>query len=448
MLATLAGRLGSIWTNAANRGIASVFVMKATIILLSFAIISLAAQLFGPTTFGTYSIAFSTVGLVSTISMFGQQVLLMRSWSEYSAAGDAARLRGALVFGATALGLGIATFGTAIYVWASLTYGWWLALAIVAYLIALTLVFTTAHLVRSAIGVGAGDGYGNILMGAAPVLYLLVCLVLDLQADLATTFFMFAAGAMLAFAIHIAKIVRLIHRLFPGFAAVKAQFEPEWRGRSLRLWLSHSLEAANQYLDVLVIGVLMSPSVAGAYFVLTRLANAFATAADAMNMFSTRHIPDLYYRGEFKPLAQILNSVAGATLAITLAGMAGVVMLGAPVLGIFSPAYVVHYPALIVLCVGTAALGAVGPSASILVFTGHEGRYLAIMTVAVAARIAGFALLVPLFGIMGAVIATAGSFLFMAAALTYSARALTGIDGSVLRLLRPHSDAPLSSAAR
>lgn len=441
----LAARLASLWTNAAGRGIASVFVMKATIILLSFAVISLAARLLGPAEFGTYSIAFSAVGLMSTMAMLGQQVLLMRSWSQYVAANDPARLKGALLFGAAALALGIAVFGTAVYVWASFAYGWWLALSIVAYLVALTLVFTSAHLVRSAIGVGAGDGYGNILMGGAPVLYLLVCLLTGMSADLATSFFMFAAGALVAFGIHVVRIVRLVSRLFPGFATVAPRFEHgEWTMRSIKLWLSHTLESANQYLDVLVIGVLMSPDVAGAYFVITRLANAFATVADAMNMFSTRHIPDLYYRGEFKPLSQLLNAVAGVTLAITLAGMAGVLLLGAPVLSIFGTAFAEHYPALIILCIGTAALGAVGPSASILVFTGHEGRYLALMATSVAARIVGFALLVPAFGIVGAVIATAASFLLMATALAWSARAFTGIDGSVLRLFRSSGDAPVA----
>jgi O-antigen/teichoic acid export membrane protein len=111
-------------------------------------------------------------------------------------------------------------------------------------------------------------------------------------------------------------------------------------------------------------------------------------------------------------------------------------------LSVFNPDYAAYYPALLILSLGTAAMGAAGPSATILVFTGHEGRYLLLMAGAVAARIIGFAVLVPPFGITGAVVATAGSFLLMAAMLTRSARGLAGIDGSVLRLLRRHGDRP------
>ena len=53
----------------------------------------------------------------------------------------------------------------------------------------------------------------------------------------------------------------------------------------------------------------------------------------------------------------------------------------------------------------------------------------------VTIRAAGFFALIPAFGIMGAVTATTISFVFMAAMLRHSSKSLTGIDGSVLRLL-------------
>ena len=128
-------------------------------------------------------------------------------------------------------------------------------------------------------------------------------------------------------ALHFVFLRRKIRALYPDFASVRPRYEAaEWRARSFKLWISNGLEAANQYLDVLIIGYLMSPAMAGAYFVTTRLANAFATASDTMHMFSTRHIPDLYYRGEFKQLNSLLNSVAGITLAVIVVGM--VVILG------------------------------------------------------------------------------------------------------------------------
>jgi O-antigen/teichoic acid export membrane protein len=179
----------------------------------------------------------------------------------------------------------------------------------------------------------------------------------------------------------------------------------------------------------------MNPSVAGAYFVTTRLANAFAMATDAIHMFSTRHIPDLYYRGQFTALNTLLDSVAGVTLAVLAAGMIVILGGGHWLLMAFSDAYVPYYGALAVLSFGMAAVAAAGPSGSILMLTGHEGRYLAIIGVTVLIRTIGFFVLIPAFGVIGAVAATTVSFVCMALMLRTSAKNVAGIDGSVLRLV-------------
>jgi O-antigen/teichoic acid export membrane protein len=146
---------------------------------------------------------------------------------------------------------------------------------------------------------------------------------------------------------------RRIRDRLPGFAACRAQYDiPRWRARSFKLWISNALEASNQYVDVLIIGALMNPGVAGAYFVTTRLANAFAMATDANHMFSTRHIPDLYYRRQFDQLNTLLDSVAGVTVAVLAAGMIVIVGGGHWLLLAFSEAYVLYYGGLAVLSLG------------------------------------------------------------------------------------------------
>src|SRR5207244_2983666 len=84
---------------------------------------------------------------------------------------------------------------------------------------------------------------------------------------------------------------------------------------------------------------------------------------------------------------------------------------------------------------GMAAVAAAGPSGSILMLTGHEGRYLGIIGLTVAIRTLGFVVLIPPFGVIGAVTATTLSFVAMAMMLRNSAKGAAGIDGSVLRLI-------------
>jgi O-antigen/teichoic acid export membrane protein len=430
------GKLNELRANPAMLGMAGVFVLRIGITGLNFALISLAARTLGEHSFGTYSILFSAAGLFCIVATFGQQVLVMRFWGEYATADRQGLLKGALIFSLLTCLAGSLIVALPFYVWFAQSQPPLLALAVTLYMVVLSIVMTTSHVVRTAAGVGLGDGFGNLLLVIPPILYLLAGLVRGTEAEVGVLFALMAAGGVAAVLIHAVLMWRRIRQLFPDFMTCKAVYDlPRWRTRSFKLWISNALEASNQYVDVLIVGALMSPSVAGAYFVTTRLANAFAMATDAIHMFSTRHIPDLYYRREFGQLDALLDSVAGVTLAVLAGGMIIVLGGGHWLLLAFSPAYVPYYGTLAVLSFGMAAMAAAGPSGSILMLTGHEGRYLSIIGLTVLVRSIGFFVLIPPFGVFGAVAATTVSFVLMALMLRASAKSMAGIDGSVLRLV-------------
>jgi O-antigen/teichoic acid export membrane protein len=430
------GRLTRLAGNPAVRGIAGVFVLKSSVIVANFTLVMLAARELDTEAFGVFSVLFAAVGLSCIVATFGQQISIMRWWNEYTAANDTAALKGALRFSTTTVLVGSVVIAAGFFFWEARTHAWLLAAAVTLHMVVQAHVQTSQHLVRTAISVAAGDGVGNLFVSVPALFYLAFMLVTGGTAETSTIFLLFAFGGILALALHVILMRRKIAALYPGFASVVPRYKTaEWRSRSFKLWISNGLEAANQYLDVLIIGYLMNPAIAGAYFVTTRLANVFATASDTMHMFSTRHIPDLYYRREFKQLNSLLNSVAAITLAVIVVGMVVILGGGKFFLMVFNEDYVPYYPALAVLCIGTAAFAAAGPSGSILMLTGHEGRYLRIIGLTVLIRAAGFFTLIPQFGIMGAVSATTVSFVFMTAALRYASTKLTGLDGSVVRLL-------------
>ena len=429
------GAIVGLRRNPALRGMAWVFALRAMTTILNFVLITLAARTLGNSVFGTYSILFSAAGLFCVVATFGQQIVSMRSWSEYSSAGQQRLLKGAMIFSGIACLAGNVVVGVPFYAWLVATHDWWLAAAVTFYLVALSIVLTTSHLVRTAIGVGIGDGMSNLLLIVPPIAYLLFCLLFHVDAEISIIFAAMATGGSIAILVHIVSMWRGAHARFPEFGSSQTTYDMRrWLSRSLKLWISNGLEASNQYADVLIIGFLMSPTVAGAYFVTTRIANAFAMATGAIYMFSTRHIPGLYYRRQFSQLNTLLDSVAGVTLAIIAGGLLVILGGGHWLLRAFSEDYVSYYSALALLSLGTAAVAAAGPSGPILMLTGHEGRYLSIIGGAVLLRSVGFFILIPAFGILGAVAATAISFVWMAIMLRNSAKSLAGIDGSVLRL--------------
>jgi O-antigen/teichoic acid export membrane protein len=434
-LNSVIGSLVRLRRNAALRGMAWVFVLRAATTILNFVLITLAARTLGNGMFGTYSILFSAAGLFCVVATFGQQIVSMRSWSEYSSAGQHRLLKGAMIFSGIACLAGSALVAVPFYAWLAATHDGWLAASVTVYLVTLSIVLTTSHLVRTAIGVGIGDGISNLLLVVPPIIYLVICVLLRIGTDISTIFLTMAAGATTAIFIHLVSMWRGAHARFPGIGRSQTIYDTRrWFARSLKLWLSNGLEASNQYADVLIVGFLMSPTVAGAYFVTTRIANAFAMATGAIYMFSTRHIPQLYYRGQFGQLSALLDSVAAVTLVIIAGGLLLILGGGPWLLRAFSEDYASYYGALALLSLGTAAVAAAGPSGPILMLTGHEGRYLSIIGGVVLLRCVGFFILIPIFGVNGAVAATTISFIAMAILLRSSVRSLTGIDGSVFRL--------------
>ena len=417
-------------------GMAGVFALKAAITIVNFVLVTLAARALGAELFGTYSLLFSAAGLLGIIATFGQQVLVMRFWSEYVASGRADLLKGSLLFSGAGCLAGCALFGLPFLLWSNASHETGIAIATASYLVALSLVMTTAHLVRTAVGVATGDGCANLLLALPGTIYLGLCLAMGWRAELAMLFSVMAAGAALAVLIHLRALYRALRAAFPDISQVRPSFRlSEWSHRSVRLWASNGLEAANQYLDVLIVGILLDPVTAGAYFVLTRVANVISVASDAIHMFCTRHIPELFYRRQFPQLNAILDTVAWMTL-IVIAGSVTVIAVGGHwLLAIFSDAYTGYHTVLVVLSVGSALLAAAGPSSSILMLTGHEGRYLTILGATVLLRLAGFVVLVPVFGIAGAAVAATLSLLLVSILLRHAVRRWTGIDGSVLRLL-------------
>ena len=432
---TFRARTVAFLREPANRGIFGVFILKASMVALNFLLITLAARSLGKADFGIYSILFSGVGLFGIVATFGQQIFVLRSWNEYSADNDPAMLKGALWFTLLMLAAGCLAVAVGFDVVVSRRYGIALAWAATLYLVSFAVVQTTNHIVRTAIGVFAGDGIASFVIFLPACGYLGIRLLRGEPADIVTLFHVMTAGATAGLIFQTGLMALRIKRDFLGFSAVRPRRDLRvWLTRSLKLWMSATLEASNQYLDVLLIGYLMSPAIAGAYFITTRIANVFAAASDSVNMLSTKYMPDYYYRGETEKLDRLLDSVASVTLAAIVGGSAVILFGGYWILELIEPNASTYYPWLVLLCVGTVATAATGPSAPLLMITGYEGRYLAIIAGSVGLRALGFFLLIPPFGIAGAVTATTISFVVMAFFLRHSTKLLAGLDASILRL--------------
>jgi O-antigen/teichoic acid export membrane protein len=404
--------------------------------LVSFVMLSLAARAMPAADFGHLAMWLSISQMGSVIALFGQEMFVLRALNEYTVAGQSGLARGALGYSLRiALALPV-LLATAIFLVGYFFMYESMALMVAAslYLVANSLVGYGGHVARYVVGLLLAEGTREILWKSLTTLALL--LLIRGKASIDAVEFFLIACASIAISLTVQGIVT--YRAFPKDVCTAERVErtAEWTRSSFRLWLSSTLETLNQYFDVLVIYLLLDAPAAGVYFVATRIANAFGTLLAATHVLATRRIPQLYFAGRIEEANRVFVSMAEVVLLCVVGGSAFIVFGAELILGFFGPSFVHQHWALIILVAGTALAAAGGPAPAVLLIAGYEGRYPWLLVGNIALRLLGFAILIPMFGLIGAAVAATLSLLVTAIVSNVLCRRWTGIDPSVLGIFR------------
>jgi O-antigen/teichoic acid export membrane protein len=414
------------------KGSAAAFALKFTASVLGFTMFALASRSMEPASFGSLAIIFNAMSFFSVVALCGQETLIVRSWNEYCGTARPALARGVLRFGAQVafavpLLMALAVAG-AWFIWdhaASLG----LVLAACTFLFVHSLMQFSGQFARVAAGVVIGETPREFLWRLFVVASLLVYHWMDIDFG--------AAGflATLAAAIFVAIILQLWW-VAPSIPEAVKRAQPAydiaaWIPRSFKMWISALLDTTGQYLEVVIIGLILGPAAAGIYFVATRITNVFAMITGGIAVYATSQISALFYSGAKVELQSMLRALAIIGAILNGAALLVIILAGKLLLWAFGSIYVAAYPALIVLAIGASIGALVGPAAHVLLLTGHEGTYPRIMAAVLFVRIVLIAVLGPSFGLMGAVVAWSISAVIMTLALIIACRRLVGVDPSL-----------------
>jgi O-antigen/teichoic acid export membrane protein len=414
------------------KGSAAAFALKFAASVLGFTMFALASRSMDPASFGSLAIIFNAMSFLSVLALCGQETLIVRSWNEYCGTDRPALARGVLTFGARV------AFAVALFLALAVAVAWsfWdrtvshaLVFAACAFLFMHSQMQFTGQFSRVAAGVVIGETPREFLWRLLVVLSLLAYHALDIDFG--------AAGFLgtLAVAIFIAITLQLFW-VAPSIPievkrAQPAYDVPAWIPRSFKMWISALLDTTGQYLEVVIVGLILGPAAAGVYFVATRITNVFAMITGGVAVYATSQISALFYSSGKAELQSMLRalSIIGAILNGT--ALLVIIVAGKLLLWAFGGIYVSAYPALIVLAIGASIGALVGPAAHVLLLTGHEGTYPRIMAAVLLVRFALIAALGPSFGLMGAVVAWTISAVILTLALVIACRRLVGLDPSL-----------------
>jgi O-antigen/teichoic acid export membrane protein len=415
-------------------GVAGTIVLKVGSGGLAFAMFSLAARTMSPDAFGLFATWLCVAQIASVVGLVGQELLLVRFLNEYDALGAKDLTKGVLFFSVAAAA--VSTIAAAALILA--TGGVrgdpaLLLLSVAAFMVVNSGLMLGSQIARSLVSILMGEGNREFFWRIIVVVFLLALLFGHGYISPAEMFVLMAAAMSIGLIVQVISIARAL----PAVHATSARFETKrWTASGLRFWFSSILEAANQYFDVILIYWMLDPVTAGIYFAASRLANIFAMLSAALYTFAARRLPLLYFSKNHEEFEHTLVLMAEVTALCVVSGLV-IIWIGAPyLLGLFGPAFVAQQWTLVVLALGTAFQAAGGPAAAIIQLTGRESSYVPVVAANVLLRLLGFFIFIPWFGVLGAALSATLSLAVTTVALNVICRRWTGVDPSILVLLR------------
>jgi O-antigen/teichoic acid export membrane protein len=189
-------------------------------------------------------------------------------------------------------------------------------------------------------------------------------------------------------------------------------------------------------IDVLLLKQFSSEEVVAHYYAAGKVLAPvsiiiFAVAAAAGHRFTNYQVT-----GDREGLALFAGNtvrwVFWPSLALTLV----IVALGRPLLSLFGPAFVAGYPVMVILAVGQMARAAVGPAERMLNMLGQQRACAFAYAAVFAFDLGACLLLAPVYGAIGAAIATSSTFVLESVLLYAIARRKLGLHLFIWRFSR------------
>lgn len=183
----------------------------------------------------------------------------------------------------------------------------------------------------------------------------------------------------------------------------------QWLQVSLPLLMVVGSNMILTHSDILMIGAYLTSEDVAIYNAAAKTAAFVSFGLVALNARGTPAIAGLFAQGKHTELQSLVTNVALWALVPAAVLTLGAVVFGDLALGIFGSSFTAAHSALIILGFGHLINAAAGPVASLLTTTGHQNVCGAILAASALTNIGLNFLLIPLYGINGAAMATAST---------------------------------------
>jgi O-antigen/teichoic acid export membrane protein len=393
------------------RGALGVFIVKITGAGVLFGLHVLLARLLGVSQYGIYVYAITWISILAILCLLGFHTSMVRFIAEYKAKQQWGLLRGiihrstqvVLVFSILASIIGVAVI-------------WFLRQrlsdeqAATFYIgFGLLPVFALCQLREASLRALKYVVQSELLLRfIRPVLLALIVAGL----------FFWTKNSLSAANVMAGNIVAVVGALFistvllrkalpePASQAEPAYAQRQWLKVSLPLLLIAAMHIILKRTDIIMIGAILGPDDAGIYSAASRISDLVIFALTAINIILAPIISELYHTDKKQELQRIITLAARAIFVFTLAVSIILAVSGKFVLSLFGPEFVVAFISLLILLAGQIVNALAGSVALIMIMTDHQNQAGAIIAISAATNIVLNAVLIPLFGLLGAAVST------------------------------------------
>ncbi len=159
-------------------------------------------------------------------------------------------------------------------------------------------------------------------------------------------------------------------------------------------------------LMVIIVGTWLPSNELAVFHVCFRVAMLISFGLYAIDAFTGPEIASLLASGKQEKLQQVVNRVTRLRFWAALAAIIMLGFAGREVLGIFGEEFTQGYLILMILAFAQLVQAGVGPTVRLISLSGHQNQSVLVFGVAIIVAIILIAILVPLFGVRGAAMAT------------------------------------------
>lgn len=389
------------------------------------------ARLMGEFDYGIFAFVWVMVILLGNMSCLGFHATVIRFLPGYKAAGDNQLIRGltatARIFALVSASLMAAAGAAFLYFFGEMIPDYYL---VPTFLGALILPMIALGDVLD--GTARANGWPVSALSPTyivrPLLILIYMLIAILAGEPHTATTAMVAGLAAAYTTTVLQLLLISKRLDYTFDRGKKTIHfSQWFRFALPIFVIDGIGFMMTNADVLVVGFYLPPDHVGIYFAAAKTIILVQFVFFAVKAAASPRFAALIAHNDREGLSTFAGQSARWTFWPSLGIGACVLLAGPLLLSLFGPAFTQGYSLMFILFAGFLAKASIGPAEALLNMTGHQKLCVGIYVATLVCGIILYLTLTPLYGLIGAAIATAAITVIETVLLHVAVRHTLGI---------------------